>query len=127
LDADTHLEPGSPGVEGATYVWTPAELNGVLGAHDGAWAAELFGVTTAGTFEHGTSVLTRYRDPKPADLARFEALRAAMSAARDRRPQPERDDKVVTAWNGMAIVALAEAGAAHGHPEWIDAAARCAR
>ncbi|MFE3023136.1 thioredoxin domain-containing protein [Nocardia tengchongensis] len=127
LDADTHLEPDGPGVEGATYVWTPAELNGVLGALDGAWAAEIFGVTTAGTFEHGTSVLTRYTDPQPADHERFETIRAAMSAARERRPQPERDDKVVTAWNGMAIVALAEAGAAHGHPEWIAAAARCAR
>ncbi|MEU1428052.1 thioredoxin domain-containing protein [Nocardia sp. NPDC005746] len=127
LDADTHLEPGQPGVEGATYVWTPAELNGVLGALDGAWAAEIFGVTTAGTFEHGTSVLTRYTDPKPVDHERFEAIRAAMSAARELRPQPERDDKVVTAWNGMAIVALAEAGAAHGHPEWIAAAVRCAR
>ncbi|WP_246023588.1 thioredoxin domain-containing protein [Nocardia yunnanensis] len=127
LDADTHLEPGKPGVEGATYVWTPAELNGELGALEGGWAAELFGVTTAGTFEHGTSVLTRYADPNPADVERFEVIRARLSEARSRRPQPERDDKVVTAWNGMAIVALAEAGAALGHPEWIDAAARCAR
>ncbi|MEC3916787.1 thioredoxin domain-containing protein [Nocardia sp. CDC160] len=127
LDADTHVEPGKPGVEGATYVWTPAELNGELGALDGAWAAELFGVTTAGTFEHGTSVLTRYTDPSPADRERFEAIRARLSDARSRRPQPERDDKVVTAWNGMAIVALAEAGAAHGYSEWVAAAARCAR
>ncbi|MGW5224753.1 thioredoxin domain-containing protein [Nocardia niigatensis] len=127
LDADTHLEPDGPGVEGATYVWTPAELNGALGALDGAWAAEFFDVTTAGTFEHGTSVLTRYTDPKPVDDERFEAIRANLSAARARRPQPERDDKVVTAWNGMAIVALAEAGAAHGYPEWIAAAVRCAR
>ncbi|WP_084479149.1 thioredoxin domain-containing protein [Nocardia jejuensis] len=127
LDADTHLEPGQPGVEGATYVWTPAELNGILGALDGAWAAEFFGVTTAGTFEHGTSVLTRYADPDPADHERLERIRTALSAARELRPQPERDDKVVTAWNGMAIAALAEAGAAHGHPEWIEAAVRCAR
>ncbi|WP_405485695.1 thioredoxin domain-containing protein [Nocardia sp. NBC_00511] len=127
LDADTHLEPDGPGVEGATYVWTPAELNGVLGAIDGAWAAALFGVTTAGTFEHGTSVLTRYTDPAAAESERLERIRAELSAARERRPQPERDDKVVTAWNGMAVVALAEAGAAHHHPEWIDTAVRCAR
>ncbi|WP_459962124.1 thioredoxin domain-containing protein [Nocardia sp. IFM 10818] len=127
LDADTHLEPGGPGVEGATYVWTPAELNGVLGALDGAWAAELFGVTTAGTFEHGTSVLTRYADPAAADAERFERIRAALRTARDRRPQPERDDKVVTAWNGMAIAALAEAGAAHQRSAWVAAAERCAR
>ncbi|MFB8006276.1 thioredoxin domain-containing protein [Nocardia sp. NPDC056000] len=127
LDADTHLEEGQPGVEGATYVWTPAELNGVLGAIDGAWVAELFGVTTAGTFEHGTSVLTRYTDPDASDYERFERIRGILSDARGRRPQPERDDKVVTAWNGMAITALAEAGAAHLNPVWIAAAERCAR
>ncbi|WP_280294788.1 thioredoxin domain-containing protein [Nocardia abscessus] len=128
LDADTHLEPGAPGVEGATYVWTPAELAGVLGSTDGAWAAEFFGVTTAGNFEQGTSVLTRYTEPTTAeDGARLERVRAALIAARDRRPQPERDDKVVTAWNGMAITALAEAAAALDEPEWTAAAIRCAR
>ncbi|MBF6339535.1 thioredoxin domain-containing protein [Nocardia abscessus] len=128
LDADTHLEPGAPGVEGATYVWTPAELAGVLGSMDGAWAAEFFGVTTAGNFEQGTSVLTRYTEPTTAeDAARLDRVRAALIAARDRRPQPERDDKVVTAWNGMAITALAEAAAALDEPEWTAAAVRCAR
>ncbi|WP_051037684.1 thioredoxin domain-containing protein [Nocardia otitidiscaviarum] len=125
LDADTHLEPGQPGIEGATYVWTPAELNGALGAIDGAWAAELFGVTTAGTFEHGTSVLTRYREPS-GEYERYERIRETLRAARDRRPQPERDDKVVTAWNGMAITALAEAGGAHSRMDWIAAAEACA-
>ncbi|GAB2643524.1 thioredoxin domain-containing protein [Nocardia goodfellowii] len=125
LDADTHLEPGGPGVEGATYVWTPAELTGVLGPIDGAWAAELFGVSTAGNFEQGTSVPTRYTDPD--DQERFDRVRAALVQVRDRRPQPDRDDKVVTAWNGMAITALAEAGSILGQQEWIAASARCAR
>nr|WP_245663142.1 thioredoxin domain-containing protein [Nocardia inohanensis] len=134
LDADTHLEPGRPGVEGATYVWTPAELNGVLGAIDGAWAAEFFGVTTAGTFEHGTSVLTRYSEPgvnevpaRETESERLERIKGLLREARDRRPQPERDDKVVTAWNGMAVTALAEAGMGHARNEWIEAAERCAR
>ncbi|MEU8896208.1 thioredoxin domain-containing protein [Nocardia sp. NPDC048505] len=125
LDADTHLEPDGPGVEGATYVWTPAELTGELGPSDGAWAAELLGVTTAGNFEQGTSVLTRYRDPD--DRERFDRIRAALVRARDRRPQPARDDKVVTAWNGIAITALAEAGAILRQEDWITAAADCAR
>ncbi|WP_107659194.1 thioredoxin domain-containing protein [Nocardia suismassiliense] len=127
LDADTHLEPGKPGVEGATYVWTPAELVGELGPIDGAWAAEFFGVSTAGNFEQGTSVLTRYTDPAPGDVDRLEQIRDALRKARDGRPQPDRDDKVVTAWNGMAITALAEAGAALGAHDWVSAAVRCAR
>ena len=124
LDADTRLEPGGPGVEGATYVWTPAELVGALGPIDGAWAGEVFGVSTAGNFEQGTSVLTRYADPEDAE--RLERVRAALRASRDNRPQPARDDKVVTAWNGMAITALAEAGSALGRPDWVNAALRCA-
>ncbi|WP_330250219.1 thioredoxin domain-containing protein [Nocardia sp. NBC_00565] len=135
LDADTHLEPGGPGVEGATYVWTPAELVGELGPIDGAWAAEVFGVTTAGNFEQGTSIPTRYADPDAlsdsataaAARERLERIRATLREARARRPQPDRDDKVVTAWNGMAITALAEAGSALQHDDWVDAAARCAR
>ncbi|WP_280254619.1 thioredoxin domain-containing protein [Nocardia wallacei] len=125
LDADTQVEPGGPGVEGATYVWTPAQLTEVLGADDGAWAAEVFGVTADGNFEHGTSVPTRYADPE--DTERFDRVRARLREVRDRRPQPARDDKVVTAWNGMAIVALAEAGSALARPDWVEAAVRCAR
>ncbi|WP_416276959.1 thioredoxin domain-containing protein [Nocardia sp. alder85J] len=124
FDADTRVEPGAPGVEGATYVWTPEQLREVLGVDDGEWAATFFDVTVAGTFEHGASVLTRYRDPE--DPERFERVRELLRDTRDRRPQPDRDDKVVTAWNGMAITALAEAGAALDHPEWVAAAVRCA-
>jgi uncharacterized protein YyaL (SSP411 family) len=124
LDADTHVEPGAPGIEGATYVWTPQQLTEVLGPDDGPWAAGIFGVTAAGNFEHGSTVLTRLRDPD--DIDRLERVRAELRRARDARPQPERDDKVVTAWNGMAITALAEAGAAHARPDWVAAAARCA-
>nr|WP_246461174.1 thioredoxin domain-containing protein [Nocardia transvalensis] len=125
LDADTHVEPTGPGVEGATYVWTPAQLTEILGEDDGAWAAEVFGITVEGNFEHGASVPTRYTDPD--DTGRFDRIRDLLRRARGERPQPGRDDKVVTAWNGMAVTALAEAGAALSRPDWVDAAARCAR
>ncbi|MCP2258944.1 hypothetical protein LX15_002643 [Streptoalloteichus tenebrarius] len=118
LDADTE------GVEGLTYVWTPEQLVEALGAEDGAWAAELFGVTPEGTFEHGTSTLRRPRDPDDAE--RWARVRAGLLDARSRRPQPPRDDKVVTAWNGLAITALAEAGAALDHADWVDAAVAAA-
>jgi uncharacterized protein YyaL (SSP411 family) len=121
LDADTD------GVEGATYVWTRATLDEALGAEDGAWAADLFGVTDAGTFEAGTSVLQLRADPAPEDEVRFARVRRALLRARSARPQPARDDKVVAAWNGLAVAALAEAGAALERREWVAAAADAAR
>jgi uncharacterized protein YyaL (SSP411 family) len=118
LDADT------AGVEGATYVWTPEQLIEVLGSDDGQWAAELLAVTKAGTFEHGASVLQLPAEPE--DVERWERVRTALLAARAARPQPGRDDKVVTEWNGMAITTLAEAGGVFGRPEWISAASAAA-
>jgi uncharacterized protein len=118
LDADT------AGVEGATYVWTPEQLIEVLGSDDGQWAAELLVVTKTGTFEHGASVLQLPAEPE--DVERWERVRTALLAARAARPQPGRDDKVVTEWNGMAITTLAEAGGVFGRPEWISAAAAAA-
>jgi len=118
------LDADADGVEGSTYVWTPAQLAEVLGEEDGAWVATLFDVGRRGTFEHGTSVLQLPADPGDAD--RFDRVRERLLAARAGRPQPSRDDKVVTAWNGLAITALAEAGAAMGRPEWVSAAVEAA-
>jgi uncharacterized protein len=119
------LDADADGSEGLTYVWTPSQLREVLGEDDGRWAAELFNVTKAGTFEHGTSVLQLPTDPD--DPRRFERVRTALLAARLIRPQPGRDDKVVTAWNGLAITALAEASVALNKPEFLEAATQCAR
>ncbi|MEM6105795.1 thioredoxin domain-containing protein [Mycobacterium sp. 050272] len=118
------LDADADGREGSTYVWTPQQLIEVLGPDDGPWAAEVFAVTESGTFEHGTSVLQLPGDPD--DPQRAERVRAALLAARRTRPQPGRDDKVVTSWNGLAITALAEASVALGEPELVRAARRCA-
>ncbi|MFD3810948.1 thioredoxin domain-containing protein [Rhodococcus sp. NPDC058639] len=119
LDADTE------GVEGLTYAWAPAQLTEVLGPDDGDWAAHVFSVTREGTFEAGTSVLQLRADPDDAE--RFARVRERLFLSRQTRPQPARDDKVVTVWNGFAVTALAEAGVAFGVTEWIEAAATCAR
>jgi uncharacterized protein YyaL (SSP411 family) len=119
------LDADADGREGLTYVWTPAQLREILGDDDGRWAADVFNVTADGTFEHGSSVLQLLSDPD--DLERFDRVRTALLAARLTRPQPGRDDKVVTAWNGLAITALAEASVALGRPEFLDAAIECAR
>ncbi len=118
------LDADADGREGSTYVWTPRQLTEVLGDDDGPWAASAFGVTEAGTFEAGASVLQLPTDPD--DPGRFERVRTALLTARLTRPQPGRDDKVVTAWNGLAITALAEASVAVDDPELLAAARRCA-
>jgi uncharacterized protein len=114
------LDADSDGEEGRFYVWSPAELTAALGPEDGAYAAEVFGVTQAGTFEHGSSVLQRRADP--LDAKRFETVRAALFEARAQRPRPGRDDKVVAAWNGLAIAALAETGLLLDRADLIEAA-----
>jgi uncharacterized protein YyaL (SSP411 family) len=119
LDADTD------GVEGLTYVWTPSQLADVLGDSDGQFAADLFAVTSEGTFEHGSSTLQLLDDPSDSD--RWQQVRVQLLAARDARPQPGRDDKVVTSWNGLAVTALAEAGVVLGDPRYLDAARVCAQ
>src|SRR3954466_1599816 len=118
LDADTD------GVEGLTYVWTPAQLIEVLGTDDGRWAADQFEVTDLGTFEHGTSTLQWLHDSE--DPARLHAVKERLRAARAVRAQPARDDKVVTAWNGLAIAALADHGVLTGTDESVEAARRAA-
>jgi uncharacterized protein YyaL (SSP411 family) len=120
LDADAFSPEAGTNVEGATYVWTPTELVEVLGEDDGAWATTVLHVTDRGTFEHGKSTLQLRADPN--DPERWLSVRARLLVARNQRPQPLRDDKVVTAWNGLAIAALAEAGALFDEPTWIDAA-----
>ncbi|WP_445166693.1 thioredoxin domain-containing protein [Mycolicibacterium sp. Dal123E01] len=118
------LDADAAGVEGSTYVWTPGQLAEVLGADDGRWAASLFEVTEDGTFEHGASVLQLLADPDDAE--RFERVRLTLLASRLARVQPARDDKIVTAWNGLAITALAEASVALDVPPLLAAAVRCA-
>ena len=119
------LDADSEGREGAAYVWTQRQLRDALGPDDGDWVAELCSVTPGGTFERAASVLQLRADP--GDWDRWARCRATLLAARGQREQPGRDDKVVTAWNGLAIAALAEAGALCDEPVWISAAVQSAQ
>ncbi len=124
----------SPGGEGSYFVWTPQQLDEVLGPEDGALAARLFGVSDAGNFEHGTTVLSM---PYPiehvahsigvaaADLqGRLDTIRQRLLTSRRQRPAPGRDDKVLTSWNALMLAAFAEAGAVLERPDYIEAAQR---
>ena len=119
LDADT------AGVEGLTYAWTAQQLVDVLGEVDGRRAAALLEVTGSGTFEHGMSTLQLRTEPDDAQW--WAGIRDLLLAARALRPQPGRDDKVVTGWNGLAIAGLSEAGVLLEDSTYVEAARKCAQ
>ncbi|MFI9764926.1 thioredoxin domain-containing protein [Streptomyces sp. NPDC051963] len=120
LDADSDDGSGKH-VEGAYYVWTPDQLSEVLG-EDADLAAHYFGVTEEGTFEEGSSVLQLPQREGVFDAAKVDSIKQRLLVARGNRPAPGRDDKVVAAWNGLAIAALAETGAYFDRPDLIEAA-----
>jgi uncharacterized protein YyaL (SSP411 family) len=109
----------SEGEEGRFFVWTKADIEAVVGTNDAHLVARYYDVREGGNFEHGTSVLSVPRDPDVVaaevgiDLAALETrlagARAALFAARARRVAPARDDKMVVAWNALAISAFAVA------------------
>jgi len=118
------LDADSDGHEGTFYVWNPNQLMRTLGVEDGAWAAQLLGVTGPGTFERGFSTLQLQADPD--DAARWAGVRDRLLAARATRTRPARDDKIVASWNGLAISALAEAGVLLDEPDFTAAAVAAA-
>ncbi|MEE1666678.1 thioredoxin domain-containing protein [Streptomyces sp. WAC07094] len=121
LDADSDDGSGRH-VEGAAYVWTPAQLEEVLGPEDAELAARYFGVTDEGTFEQGSSVLQLPQQEGVVDAERIASIRSRLLVSRAERPAPGRDDKVVAAWNGLAVAALAETGAYFDRSDLVEAA-----
>jgi len=123
-DADS-LGPGGESKEGEFFVWSKAEIEKILGA--GAQTDRFlnhYGVTAAGNFE-GANILHVARPDEETCAALAEA-RAALYAVRARRAPPLRDEKILAAWNGLAISAFAVAGRILGEPRYINAATRAA-
>jgi len=113
----------SEGVEGKYYVWTEAEVDKALGS-----GADMFkrtyDVTKFGNWEK-VNILNRLKNPDYLTEAEEERLaegRGKLKAARNKRPPPFLDNKVLADWNGLMISALARAGAALGRPEWTAGA-----
>ncbi|HEX9009475.1 MAG TPA: thioredoxin domain-containing protein, partial [Holophagaceae bacterium] len=118
----------SEGEEGRFYVFTPDDIRDALGEAAGARFCTAFGITEAGTFEHGRSVVHRFSCPEGAGLAPGEdaELRERLRVWRDRRVRPGKDDKVLAAWNGLALSALARGYQVLGDPRYLAAAESCA-
>jgi uncharacterized protein len=102
------FDADSGGHEGTYYVWSPADLAAVVGEADAKLLVPVLGMTETGNFE-GKNVLTLRGDPHAAAAARgaWERARPKLLATRAARVAPRKDEKVITAWNGLAIGALA--------------------
>ncbi|MCA9052434.1 MAG: DUF255 domain-containing protein [Planctomycetaceae bacterium] len=125
LDAETD------GVEGACYVWSPAEIRKVLGDDDARVFSAVYGLDQPEFFEHGYVLhLPRSLDETSETLqlplaqlqARLAAMQKKLLDTRRARPALLKDDKVLTSWSGLAISALAEAGQLLDQPDYIAAA-----
>jgi uncharacterized protein YyaL (SSP411 family) len=108
----------SEGREGAYFVWTPDEIEAVLGRDLGGEFCRRYGVTPEGNFE-GKNVLHRLGGGEPAEEGGPEesvvkAARRKLLAVRDKRMKPQRDENILTCWNAMMISALFDAAATFG-------------
>ncbi len=116
------LDADSEGEEGKFYVWSAEEVDRLLGDKAALFAAA-YDVTPAGNWE-GKTILNRRRGAEITEdnLAPLAECRAILLKERGKRVRPGWDDKVLADWNGLAIAALADAGAVLGEPSWIAAA-----
>ena len=114
LDADTQ------GEEGAFYVWDKSEIEELLGDDADAFSAA-YDISAQGNFapEFGGRNIPNLLDHGIAPLPAFATARTSLLSARNKRPQPARDDKVLADWNGMMIAALAEAARLFDRSDWL--------
>ena len=129
------LDADSEGHEGKFYVWTEQEIKDVLGAEEATLFSTVYGVEPGGNWE-GSNIL--HQERPLADVARrfqlgeddlrqrLRGMRQRLLEVRNRRVWPGRDEKMLTAWNGLMIGAFAEAASALDRPEYAERAARAA-
>jgi hypothetical protein len=121
------LDADSEGEEGKFYVWTPAQVREAIGPMGAMIIARAYGVTDSGNFEHGATVLSRVTlRESAAEEDQLSELRGKLLAARAARVRPGTDDKVLAAWNGLAISGLVAAWRATGYTPALDLALRVA-
>jgi uncharacterized protein YyaL (SSP411 family) len=128
----------SEGVEGKFYVWRPEEVEQILGKEDGARYCRIYDITEYGNFEHNTSIpnligqsLREAAEEEGMGVEELQAFvetcRQKLFAAREKRIHPHKDDKILTAWNGLMIAALARGAVVLGDSSYVEAAARTVR
>ena len=117
LDADSEHE------EGKFYIWTPAEFDAVLSPDESALAKRVLGLAMPPNFEGKHWHLHLAEDPAAA-AELFEAARAKLLAAREKRVWPGRDEKLLVSWNGLMVAGMARAARVLARPELAESATR---
>jgi uncharacterized protein YyaL (SSP411 family) len=145
-DADSLLEHGAPDhAEGAFYVWTRAQIEKILGTEKAEIFCTAYGVEAAGNAPDGADphgeftgknililrqpvadLAGQFKKTVTQTLALLEECRAQLFAQREKRPRPHRDDKILTAWNGLMISALCRAALALDKPDYAQRAKKAA-
>jgi uncharacterized protein YyaL (SSP411 family) len=126
----------SEGEEGRFFTWTPAEIRDALAPEDAALAESVYQVSPNGNFE-GRSILyrdqglERFAEDNGIDIdalrKRLDDINSVLWHVRSQRPPPLRDDKIVTAWNGMMITAFAQGADLLGSADYRETAERAAK
>jgi len=97
----------SEGEEGLFYLWTANEVREILGEKGGAEFCQIYDITEKGNFEGRSIANLLSKLPDHEELIRLEGWRQKLFTEREKRIHPHKDDKILTAWNGMMIAALA--------------------
>lgn len=130
------LDADSEGVEGKYYVWTPGQVEAVLGKDDAAWVCDVYGISPQGNFEHGSSApnfpdgheecIKRLKLSEDEFWSRLKPLKARLLAEREKRVRPGRDDKMLTSWTSLMVSCLVDGYKVTGERKYIDAACKSA-
>ncbi|MGH9872391.1 MAG: thioredoxin domain-containing protein [Pyrinomonadaceae bacterium] len=126
----------SEGVEGKFFIWRKGEIRDLLGERDAEIFAAYYNVTDAGNFE-GENILNVTRSLSEVSTSEnitteqlsetLARARKVLFAAREKRVKPARDEKILTAWNGLMLASFAEAAAILNRPDYLDVARKNAR
>ncbi|MFN2515718.1 MAG: thioredoxin domain-containing protein [Pyrinomonadaceae bacterium] len=126
----------SEGIEGKFFVWSVEEVEELIGERDAALFSSYYNITRAGNFE-GENILNVTRDLSEVAAienvtveglcATLDKARKILFEAREKRVKPARDEKVLTAWNGLMLTSFAEAAVIFDRPDYAEVARRNAR
>ncbi|MFQ5328836.1 MAG: thioredoxin domain-containing protein [Thermodesulfobacteriota bacterium] len=126
----------SDGTEGKFYIWRPDEVAEILGAGDGDLFNSYYSLDGVGKMDGGSPLRVKagleiFAEREGLSLEKVEDIlergRKKLYEAREKRQKPARDDKIITAWNGLMVTALAEAAGAFNRADYLDGATRAAR